>query len=389
MLEPAQQIYAGDRLAIINGTTLLEPEIDNQDAAVLAGSHDAAVVRLGRQHPTRGPLLGAPDFVAGVEVVDAQVEVVGAGDHARVLAVEPEAADELAVAVEGFDFFAGLDFEFVGDGVVAARQHVLHVFGEFDGGEPAFFGAEFFHQFHLLDIPETRDAVAAGADEVFAAELHGVDWASVAGELAFGFEGGAVPDDDAGVFGAGDDVFAVEGDVEDAAAVALEALDGFVGVDVPDQEVRVGGAGDEDLFVVLQAENAGVVPLRRRVEDGVSVRSPVDAGGRDVEVRIVDRSQHLRSRRWLGVRASDDSLACEVIDIPYTNGAVTRARDDLLLVELDAVDAVGVPTKVYSFASVFRPCPPILLERHTCLVHSLPFLIWLVRASTADAADLN
>lgn len=208
----AQEVDAFDGHAVEAGL-LAQTEVDDEDSAILTGGDNPSVIRLCSEHPACGPVLGTPDLVAGLEVVDAKVQVVRARDDTVVGAVQPERTDELGVAGELSDLATGLGLELVCDVVVTPSKDVFHIFGELDSGQSTLLGCELLDELVGLDVPETSDTIAASTDKELATELDGVDRATVTFEGTCDFEGLAVPDVDLAVLATGHNVLSVKSNV--------------------------------------------------------------------------------------------------------------------------------------------------------------------------------
>ena len=107
-----------------------------------------------------------------------------------------------------------------------------------------------------------------------------------------------------------------------------------------------------------------------------------------VELGIFHSTQNLGARRGTNTRTADDLKALVGVDVPNTNCAVARSSDDLLLIELNTVDRVGVTGQVDTLAALIATSP-VLVDTSSSVVHQFPMLHRLVRESSAGATDLD
>lgn len=318
----AQEVNTFDGSAV-EARLLAQAKVDDKYSAILASSHDASVIRLCSKHPACGPVLGTPNLVAGLEVVDTKVKVVRARDDTVVGAVQPEGTDELGVAGELSDLASSLGLELVCDVIVTTSEDVFHVFGELDSSQSTFLCGELLDQLVGFDIPETSNTVTAGTDKELATKLNGIDRAAVAFEGACDLVGLTVPNMDLAVFATRHNVLSVESNVQDSSGVGLQTANRFKCLDVPDNKVRVRRTSYEDVLIVLQAEDACIVPVLRSVVYAVSIYCTVDTGNSAVERRVVDGAEGLGPRHWLDVGSANDLDALHRVNVPDTDGPIT------------------------------------------------------------------
>ena len=372
---------------LTNGLALVlvvDAKINHEDSTVLAGAYNTAVIALCSQHPGGGPFLKDGDRLASLVVVYAEIQVVRTRHDTLVLGVEEERAHELSVASVLENFLASLDGELVSDVVVAASEDILGIVAELYSSQATLLCRELADAFHLVEVPKTSNTISRCRHQKVATKLDSVDRSVVSGEGAKRLERLAVPDDNSAVLGTGNNVVGIESDIEDTTLVVLQGLDWLVGIDIPNDEVVVAGTSDQNLLVVLQAKNRRRVIFCRDVVDLVTISSTVDACLGVKKAWVVDRTQRPRSRYGPHVRSANDLDAAVGVDVPHTDGAVTRTSDDLLLVELNAVNTVGVTRHVNgpSLASL-----PVVVDLLTNLVHELPVLpldTWFADSGTAN-----
>lgn len=159
--------------------------------------------------------------------------------------------------------------------------------------------------------------------------------------------------------------------------MGIETPLGFPSLDIPDDAGAVRGSGDDDLIVKLQAQDAGRVIEGGLVVNGMALGGAVDR--RDVTLGVL--TLDVQSWGGVGLRAglgpANHLQAFVSVQVPNADGAIARAGDDLVFIELTAVYTVGVAIEVDS-SRVRRP-PPAL----NCLpdlIHQLPVLVGLCGA---------
>ena len=103
------------------------------------------------------------------------------------------------------------------------------------------------------------------------------------------------------------------------------------------------------------------------MKDGIAFGRPVERGfgghgGGGVSVELGSSTSSYGFRLW----TSDHFQALIRMDIPDTDGTVARSRNDLVLVELAAVNAIGVTGEIdcrrLAFFPLFLDRPPRLIE---------------------------
>lgn len=182
----------------------------------------------------------------------------------------------------------------------------------------------------------------------------------------------AIPDVDGGILGARYDVLVVEANVEDTCGMSLEASHGdeVVAFDVPNDARMVRRTGDHDSVIILQTKDRRLVVVDRDVVDGVAIYSAVHG-------RIVNRAGTVRFEFWRRVddwticRATDHLPTLVCLHVPDTDSAVTRAGDDLVLVELATIHRICVAIEVDGRGATVLPSS---VNSGANLVHGLPIL---------------
>lgn len=226
-----------------------------------------------------------------------------------------ERSHEVLVARQDAETLAGASIPHPNILVVTTTHDSVCVLAELDACETAVVALELAQALASCKVPELDEGVAGSRDDVGAANGNGVDGAAVALELAHQLPRRPVPDADGSVFGAGDDVGVVEADVEDTRRVVRQARERHVAGERPYYAGVVRGPRDENLFIELEAEHRGGVEVLRRLKGG-------------------------------GWGRRQDLCTFPRLDVPDPDCAVAGASDDFGVVELDAVDAVGVAREV-------------------------------------------
>lgn len=122
------------------------------------------------------------------------------------------------------------------------------------------------------------------------------------------------------------------------------------------------------------------------VVDVVAIWGAIDTGLGMVERRIVDSPECPWSRYRTDGRATNDLDAAVGVEVPDTNGTISRSSNDLLLIELHAVNTVSVASHIdsTSFASL-----PVGVDLLASSVHQFPVLHASIRLADTGTTDLD
>lgn len=107
-----------------------------------------------------------------------------------------------------------------------------------------------------------------------------------------------------------------------------------------------------------------------------------------LELGVFHSTEDLGTGRRTDARTANDLETLVGVDVPDSDSAVAGSGDDLLLVELNTVDGVGVAGQVDTFAALVT-ASPVLVDTSSCVVHQFPMLHGLVGDTGTSTTDLD
>lgn len=162
------------------------------------------------------------------------------------------------------------------------------------------------------DVPHLDESIARSRHQLVALQLNSVDRATMGKNGSQETAVIDIPDANGLVFGATDNKAIVKAHVEHTGRMAAKTHDGLKRLHVPHNQRRIRGARHHDVFVVAQTEHTA----------------------------------------FMTVQCLYTLVGAEV---PEFDGSVTAAGNDLLLVELQAIDTVNMANQVVSGYTTVLP----------------------------------